>query len=75
MASTTATWALAVWALRLGQRGAGVLDVGAGLLDLRLLVEHGGVGGLEVGLRLVDLGLEDLGIDPGDDLALLHDRS
>src|SRR5207247_1806933 len=51
-----------------------VLDVCAGTLDLGLLVEDRGLGGSEVGLRLVDLRLEDVGVDARDDLALLHDR-
>src|SRR5439155_15413256 len=33
-----------------------------------------GLGGIDVGLGLGDLGLEDLGVDAGDDLVLLHDR-
>ena len=60
--------------LALGVRRAGVLDVCAGTLDLGLLVEDRGLGGSEVGLRLVDLRLEDVGVDARDDLALLHDR-
>ena len=59
---------MAVCALRLGQRRSRVLDVGARPLDLGLLVEHGRAGRLQVGPRLVDLGLEDLGVDAGDDL-------
>jgi hypothetical protein len=60
--------------LGLGQRRPGVLDVRSRLLDLRLLVEDHGLGGRDVGARLVDLGVEDLGIDARDDLVLLHER-
>ena len=60
--------------LRLGIGGARVLDVGAGPLDLRLLIQHRGLGRLDVGLRLIDLGREDVRVDPRDDLVLLHDR-
>src|SRR5262249_36599924 len=43
-------------------------------LDLRLLVEHGRLGRLEIGLGLIDLGQEDVRVDPRNDLVLLHDR-
>ena len=55
-------------------RRARVLDVGPGALDLRLLVEDRGPGGVDVGLGLSDLRLETGWVDPGDDLAFLHDR-
>ena len=54
-----------------GQRGAGIAEVGPGSLDGGLLVEHGGLRGVDLRLGLVDLGLEDLGVDAGDDLVLL----
>src|SRR3989441_1183339 len=59
---------------RLGVRRAGVPDVGARALDLRLLVEDRGLGGVEVCPGLDDLRLEDVRIDPRDHLAFLHDR-
>ena len=53
---------------------AGVVDVGPGALDLRVLVQDVRPGGVQIRLRLVDPGLEDVRVDPGDDLVLLDDR-
>src|SRR5438093_11453884 len=58
----------------LGVRRPSVPDVGARALDLRLLVEDRGLGGVEVCPGLDDLRLEDVRIDPRDHLAFLHDR-
>ena len=67
--------------LRLGRLGArrrqggpGVLQVRAGLLHHGLLVEHLGARGVDLGLGLIDLGLEDVRVDASDDLPLLHLR-
>ena len=64
--------------LPLGGLGAGdglgrarVAEVGPGALHGGLLVEHRGLRGIDLRFRLVDLGLEDLRVDAGDDLALL----
>ena len=56
------------------QRCAGVVNVGPRPLDVGRLVQHRGVGALEVGLGLTDLRLEDVGIDAGDELVLLDPR-
>ena len=48
--------------------GPGVLDVRPHLLDVGALVEDLGLGALEVGGGGVDLGLEDVRVDPRDQL-------
>ena len=59
---------------RRGEGGAGVFQVRPRLLHHRALVEHLGPRGLDLGLGLVDLGLEDVRVDARDDLPLLHLR-
>jgi hypothetical protein len=60
--------------LRFGMCRSGVVDTGPGLLDLRLLVEDGGLGGLDVRAGLVDRRLEERRVDPRDDLPSTDDR-
>ena len=60
--------------LGFGVGRAGVRDVGTRAFDLRLLVEDRGLGRVEVGLGLVHLRFEDLGIDPGDHVPLSNYR-
>src|SRR5262249_53112700 len=60
--------------LGLDERRASVVDVGPGALDLGLLVQNARARGIQVGPGLVDLGLEDIRVDPSDDLVFLDDR-
>ncbi len=48
--------------------------LGPGALELSALVQDLGLGGLELGARLHHLGVEDVGIDLGQQLAPLDDR-
>src|SRR5881628_3850747 len=73
LVSSTATCAFAVWA-RASACAARAFPTSARALDLRLLVEDRGLGGVEVCPGLDDLRLEDVRIDPRDHLAFLHDR-
>jgi hypothetical protein len=64
--------------LTLGGLGAGdglgrarIAEVGLGTLHGGLLVEHRRLCGIDLRFDLVDLGLEDLRVDAGDDLVLL----
>src|SRR5258705_455514 len=60
--------------LGVGRRegGARALLIGPRLFDDRLLVEDHGLRPVELGLGLVDLRLEEIGVDAGDDLPLAH---
>jgi hypothetical protein len=61
---------------RLGMRrcegGARALEIGSRLFDHRLLVEDHGFRPVELGLGLVHLRLEKIGVDAGNDLPLAH---
>jgi len=55
-----------------GEGSAGVLEVRVSLLDHGLLVQYHGLRGVELGLGLADLRLEEIRIDPRDALTLGH---